>query len=80
VVTTINLILCIIILSLGIWAYIKKKNDIPLYIAIAFGLFGVSHSMKLLGLAASFEGPLIAIRLIAYLLVVFALYRLLVKK
>ena len=79
-VTTINLILCIIILSLGIWAYIRKKNDIPLYIAIAFGLFGVSHSMKLLGLAASFEGPLIAIRLIAYLLVVFALYRLLVKK
>jgi len=79
-VTTINLILCIIILGLGIWAYIKKKDDVPLYIAIAFGLFGVSHSMKLLGLAASFEGLLIGVRLVAYLLVVFALYRLLVKK
>jgi uncharacterized membrane protein (UPF0136 family) len=79
-VTTTNFVLCIVILALGIWAYVKKKDDVPLYIGIAFGLFAVSHLMTLLGLAAGLTVLLIAIRLIAYLLVVFALYRLLVKK
>jgi len=76
----VNLVLCIIILALGIWGYSKKKGDILLYIGIAFGLFGVSHLMKLLGLAASLSALLIAIRIIAYLLVAFALYRVVAKK
>jgi uncharacterized membrane protein (UPF0136 family) len=79
-VTTTNFVLCIIILALGIWAYVKKKNDVPLYIGIAFGLFAVSHLMTLLGLAAGLTAFLITIRIIAYLLVVFALYRILAKK
>lgn len=79
-VVTINFILCIVILVLGIWAYAKKKGDVPLYIGIAFGLFAVSHLMNLLGLAAGLTVLLIVIRLIAYLLVVFALYRILAKK
>ena len=36
-VTTTNFVLCVVILALGIWAYVKKKNDVPLYIGIAFG-------------------------------------------
>jgi uncharacterized membrane protein (UPF0136 family) len=79
-ITVINLILCIIILGLGIWGYSKKKDDVPLYIGIAFGLFGVSHLMTILSLAAGLEILLIIVRLIAYLLVVFALYRLVAKK
>ena len=79
-VVTVNLVLCIIILALGIWGYNKKKGDVPLYIGIAFGLFGISHLLTLLGLAAGLTAPLIAIRLIAYLLVVFALYRLVTRK
>jgi ABC-type Na+ efflux pump permease subunit len=79
-VTTINFVLCLVILALGIWAYAKKKGDIPLYIGIAFGLFAISHLMTLLGLAAGLTIFLIIIRLIAYLLVVFALYRILAKK
>ncbi len=79
-VTTTNFVLCIVILALGKWAYVKKKNDVSLYIGIAFGLFAVSHLMTLLGLAAGLTVFLIAIRLIAYLLVVFALYRILAKK
>ena len=79
-VTTTNFVLCIIILALGIWAYVKKKNDVPLYIGIAFGLFAVSHLMTLLGLAAGLTAFLITIRIIAYLPVVFALYRILAKK
>ena len=79
-VTTINFVLCIVILVLGIWAYAKKKGDVPLYIGIAFGLFAVSHLMTLLGLAAGLTIFLIIIRLIAYLLVVFALCKILFKK
>ncbi len=79
-VTTINFVLCLVILTLGIWAYAKKKGDIPLYIGIAFGLFAVSHLMTLLGLAAGLTAFLITIRLIAYLLVVFALCKILFKK
>ena len=73
----VNLILCIIILVLGIWGASKKKDNVPLYIGIAFGLFGVSHILTLLGLASGLTVFLIIIRLIAYLLVVFALYRVL---
>lgn len=74
-VTLVNLILCIIILCLGIWGYSKKKGDVVLYIGIAFGLFGVSHIFTLLGLAAGLDVLLIIVRLIAYLLVLFALYK-----
>lgn len=79
-VTTINFILCLIILGLGIWAYLKKKDDVPLYIAIAFGLFGVSHLMTILGIAGGLETILIIIRLAAYILVIVALWRILAKK
>jgi hypothetical protein len=80
VVTSINLVLCIVILALGIWAFIKKKWDVPLYIGIAFGLFGVSHALTLAGLAASLDAFVIVIRVIAYLLVIVALCRILMKK
>jgi uncharacterized membrane protein (UPF0136 family) len=78
-VTTTNLVLCILILALGIWAYVKKKNDVPLYIGIAFGLFAVSHLVTLLRLAAGLTVFLIIIRLTAYLLVAAALCRILAK-
>jgi uncharacterized membrane protein (UPF0136 family) len=79
-ITIVNLVLCIVILVLGILAYAKKKDDVPLYIGIAFGLFAVTHLLTLLGLAASLTVSLIIIRIVAYLLVIFALYRLLAKK
>lgn len=70
----VNLILCLVILALGIWARVKKKYELPLYIGIAFGLFGVSHFMKLIGVAEGLNAFLIAIRTIGYLLVIYALY------
>lgn len=79
-ITIVNLVLCIVILVLGIWAYTKKKGDVPLYIGIAFGLFGLSHLLTLLGLAASLTIFLIIVRLLAYLLVVYTVYRILAKK
>jgi hypothetical protein len=79
-ITLVNLILCVIILGLGIWAYSKKKGDVPLYIGIAFGLFAISHLITIIGMAAALTVFLIVIRLIAYLLVIFALYRIVIKK
>ena len=70
---TVNLVLCIVIFILGYWGYRKQKETMPLYIGIAFGLFGVSHLVKLFDMASDLTNVLIVIRVIAYLIVVFAL-------
>ena len=75
-----NLVLCVIILVLGILGYKKSGDKSPLYIGIAFGLFGISHLVTLLGLKEAWTTFLIVIRTIAYLLVVFALYRVAFKR
>ena len=71
---TVNLLLCIVILVLGYWGYMKKKDAMPFYIGIAFGLFGISHLVTLFDMASSLTNVLIVIRVLAYLLVIFALY------
>jgi hypothetical protein len=78
--TLVNLILCVIIVVLGCVGYRKAKDKWPLYIAIAFGLFGVSHLLTLLGLKDTLEAFLIAIRTIAYLLVIYTVYLVAFKK
>jgi len=70
----INLILCIIILALGYLIFKKCGEKLPLYVGIAFGLFGVSHAATLAGLKVPLTLPLIVIRTFAYLLVIYALY------
>ena len=76
----VNLALCIVIFILGYWGYRKKKDTMPLYIGIAFGLFGISHIVTLFDMASSLTDVLIVIRVIAYLIVVFALYMYVRKK
>jgi len=76
----VNLVLCIIILALGCWGYRKTGDRVPMYVGIAFGLFGVSHLVTLLGLKEALETVLIAIRTLAYLIVVFALYKVIVRR
>ena len=71
----VNLILCVVILFLGVFGYRKKRNSAPLYVGIAFGLFGVAHLATILGLKANMEFFLITIRIIGYFLVGFALYK-----
>lgn len=80
IVSLVNLILSIIIFCLGIWAYSRKKGSEPLYIGIAFLLFAVSHLITLLGMAAGLSALLIVIRIIAYLLIIYALYNVATKK
>lgn len=75
IIPIINLVLCIAILLLGYWGYTKKKDKLFLLIGISFGLFGVSHLATIIGYAVRFEGVLIVLRLVAYVLVIMALYK-----
>jgi len=74
-IVVINLILCVVILILGVMGYQRSRSAVPLYIGIAFGLFGLSHLATLLGLKESLEALLIVVRIVAYLIVVFAVYK-----
>ena len=70
----INLVLCIVILVFGLIGWQRNKSRVVLYVATAFGLFGLSHLANLLGLSASLNVVLIIIRTLAYLLVAYALF------
>ena len=70
----VNLILCIIIVLLGCLCYRKSHELLPVFIGVAFGLFGISHAATLLGLKVPLTIPLIIIRTLAYLLVIYALF------
>lgn len=70
----VNLILCIIILIFGLIGFARSRYAISLYIAIAFGLFGLSHLAVLLGISKTLQVPLIYVRILAYLVVVFGVY------
>lgn len=75
-----NLVLCTIIIVLGFLGYRRTGDKSPLYIGIAFGIFGISHLLTVLGLRETLEAFLIAIRTIAYLIVVFTLLRIALKR
>jgi uncharacterized membrane protein (UPF0136 family) len=70
----VNLVLCIVILTFGLAGYRQSKSAVPLYIGVAFGLFGLSHLATLLGLQKTMEVVLVMVRTVAYLIVAFALY------
>lgn len=71
----VNLVLSAVILIFGLIGWRRSRKVFPLYIGIAFGLFGLSHLAMILGLAASLEVLLIVIRTVAYLIVVYAVYK-----
>lgn len=73
-VNIVNIALCIIILILGYLGYKQNGNKAPLLIGIAFGLFGISHILKLFGLEVTLLNVIIVMRVIAYLMVVLALW------
>ncbi|MGA8848797.1 MAG: hypothetical protein WB564_03125 [Dehalococcoidia bacterium] len=79
-ITLVNLILCIIIVVLGCVGFNRAKDKWPLYIAISFGLFGLSHLLTLLGFKDTLEAFLIGIRTVAYLLVIYTVYLVAFKK
>ena len=72
-VTAVNFALSLVIVALAVIAYSKKKQDLPLYVGVAFGLFGLSHLLTLAGLANALTVALIIIRTLAYLTIILAL-------
>ena len=79
-ITLVNLILCVIIVIFGCVGFKKAKDKWPLYLAISFGLFGLSHLLTLLGLIEALTVFLIGIRTVAYLLVIYTVYRIAFRK
>jgi hypothetical protein len=71
----VNLVLCVVILVFGIVGWRRSRKAYPLYVGIAFGLFGLSHLATILGLKDSLETALIVVRTLAYVLVALALYQ-----
>ncbi len=74
-VNIINIILCTVIVAMGFISYNKNQNAIPLLIAIAFLIFGVSHIINFIGLADELQAALMIIRILGYLTVVIAMYQ-----
>ena len=72
--TTLNFVFGVIILFLGLWVYKIKQYTLALYIALAFGIFAVSHLEVLLGVSTS-NISVIFIRVLAYLVIIYALIR-----
>ena len=75
IISVINLVLCVVIFIFGLMGWRRSGKVLPLYIGIAFGLFGLSHLATILGQAAQLEVLLIVIRTLAYLIVVYAVYK-----
>ena len=71
----VNMLFCAAIVTLGYFAYRKGKAQWPLYIATAFGLFCISHLSIIFGFKESVVNLSIAVRILAYLLVIAALFK-----
>ena len=69
-----NFVFAVIIVILGLWVFKTKKLLLALYIALAFGLFAISHLAILLGTPTN-SISIIVIRALGYLVVIYALAR-----
>jgi PAS domain S-box-containing protein len=73
-VTLINLSFCVVIVLLSGWWNSRTGRRTPLYIGLAFGLFGISHLFVLINLNKPLELALIFIRIAAYAFVTIGLF------
>jgi hypothetical protein len=71
----INLVMTAVIMIVGLIGWRRSGKVVPLYFGIAFGLLALSHLAMVLGQAARLEALLIVIRLAAYLIVLYAVYK-----
>ena len=51
-----NFVFGVIILLLALWVYKIKQYALALYLALAFGIFAVSHLEVLLGVSSTIDG------------------------
>jgi len=74
-VTLVNLLLCLAIVIMGTFGYMKSKHKTPLRLAVVFGLFAVSHALVMFDVSGEMDMVVFAIRVVAYSMVIFLLYR-----
>lgn len=60
---------------IGYVGYKKSQNKIPLYMGVAFGIFGVANFLVLLGIKTIPQTVFITARIIGYLIIMFALHQ-----
>jgi len=70
----VNLLFSLLVVIVGLLAYRKTGNDSLLYVAGAFLLFGFSHFTTIIGAGDALAVPVLAIRIIGYILMIGALY------
>ena len=79
IITAMNLVFCILIVGLGYWGYIQSRKIskvlylLPIFVSIAFGLFGFSHFVTLIGMGGTLGNALIVIRALGYIIVIFSM-------
>ncbi len=78
-VTVMNLIFDLVILCLGVFAYVKMKGVAGLVVGVGFGFFAVSYIITILGFG-SLTTVLVPLRVIGYLSVIAGLYLYLKKR
>lgn len=65
-----------IIFALGLWAYKETQNKSPLLIGIAFVLFAIIFIINEIIFSPFIMGITILMRIVAYLLILYAVYNL----
>jgi hypothetical protein len=73
-VVVINLFLCLVILVMGYSIFRKRENFSAFLIGSAFGLFGLSHLIQIIGITWIPEVTFILTRVCGYILVIAALW------
>lgn len=63
----VNLILAVVVLILGLLAYLRTRSQAALLVGIAFGLFAVAHLLMYLGRGDSMGSVLLLVRVLGYL-------------
>jgi len=61
---------------LGLWAYKETQNNSPLCIGIAFVLFAIIFILNEISFSPFIMGISILMRIVAYLLILYAVYNL----
>ncbi len=69
-----NLVFSALVVIVGLITYGRTRKDLPLYLAGAFFLFGLSHFATILGTGDASVTPLLAIRIVGYILILGGLY------
>ena len=74
------LVIYIVIILLGYWVYKKKKDKLALSIGLSFGILAVTHSISPFCHIRALLILIVIPRMLAYLIIAFSLYKVLVKR